>query len=86
MRVHAVELDKSMKTILKLLCYFSFWDKLRMSVAYILRFKSWLRSEVRYKLCQTKGQCSPMKGRVTFDEMKTAEQEVMRVIQIKAFP
>lgn len=39
-RVHAVDLDRSMKTVEKLLCYYSSWDKLRKSAAYILRFKS----------------------------------------------
>ena len=85
-RVHAVELDKSMETVEKLLCYFSSWDKLRKSVAYILRFKSWLLNKMRRKLGQAKCQCSPMKGRVTVDEMKIAEQEVLRVVQKKAFP
>ena len=46
-RVHAVELDKSMETVEKLLCYFSSWDKLRKSVAYTLRFKSWLLTLTR---------------------------------------
>ena len=85
-RVHAVELDKSMETVEKLLCYFSFWDKLRKSVAYILRFKPWLLNKVRCKIGQIKGQCSPMKRRLTVDEMKIAEQEVLRVVQKKAFP
>ena len=49
-RVHAVELDKSMETVEKLLCYFSSWDKLRKSVVNILRFKSWLLNKVRCKL------------------------------------
>ena len=35
---------------------------------------------------QTKGQCSSMKGRVNVDKMKTAEQEVLMVVQKKAFP
>ena len=85
-RVNAAELDKSMETVEKLLCYFSSWDKLRKSVAYILRFKSWLLNNVRCKVGQTEGQCSPMKGRVTVDEMLIAEQEVLRVVQTKAFP
>jgi len=37
--VHAIDLDKSMETIEKLLCYFSSWVNLRKSVAYLLRFK-----------------------------------------------
>ena len=52
-RVHAVELDKSIETVEKLLCYFSSWDKLRKSVAYMLRFKTWLLYKVRCKLGQT---------------------------------
>ena len=79
-RVHAVELDKSMETVEKLLCYFSSWDKLRKSEAYIVRFKSWLLNKVRCKLDQTKGQCLSMKGRVTVDEMKIAKQEVLKVV------
>jgi len=55
-RVHTVELDKSMETAEKLLCYFSSWDKLRKSVVYILRFKSWLLNKVRCRLGQTKSQ------------------------------
>ena len=86
MRAHAVELDKSMETVEKLLCYFSSWDKLRKSVAYILHFKTWLLNKVRSKLGQTKGQCSPMKRRVTVDEMLIAKQEVLRFVRIKAFP
>ena len=85
-RVHAVELHKSMETVEKLLCYFSSRDKLRKSVAYILRFKTWLLKKVRCKLGETKGHCSPMKGRVTVDEMLIAEQEALRVVQKKAFP
>ena len=85
-RVHTVELDKSMETVEKLLCYFSSWDKLRKSVVYILRFKSWLLNKVRCKLGQAKSQFSPMKGRVTVDEMKIAEQEILKVVQRKAFP
>jgi len=42
-----------------------------------------LLNKVRCKLEQTKGQCSPKKGRVTDDEMKIAEQEVLRVVQKK---
>ena len=83
-RVHAAELDKSMETVEKLLCYFSSWDKLRKSVAYILRFKSWLLNKVRCKLGQTKGQCSPMNGRVTVDEMLIAKQAVLIFIQKKS--
>ena len=86
MRVHAVELDKSIETVEKLLCYFSSWDKLRKSVAYMLRFKTWLLYKVRCKLGQTKGQCSPIEGRVTVDEMLNAEQEVLRIVQKRAFP
>jgi len=71
-RDHAVELDKSMETVKKLLYYFFSWDKLRKAVAYILRFKSWLLNKMRCKLGQTKRQCSPMKGRVSVDEMKIA--------------
>ena len=83
-RVHTVELDKSMETIEKLLSYFSSWDKLRKSVAYILCFMSWLLSKMRCKLGETKGQCSPMKGRASVDELIIAEQEVLRVVQKKA--
>ena len=86
MRVHAIDLDKSMETIEKLLCYFSSWVHFRKSVAYLLRFKLWLLNKVRCKLEQTKGQLSPMKGRVTVDEMKVAEQEVLGVVQKRAFP
>ena len=71
--VHAVELDKSLETVEKLLCYFSSWDKLRKSVVYIFHFKSWLMNKVRCKLDQTKGQRLPVKGRVAVDEMKIAE-------------
>ena len=85
-RVHAVEHNKSMETVEKLLCYFSSWDKLRKSVVYMLHFKTWLLYKVHCKLGQTMGQCSPVKGRVTVDEMLNAEQEVLRVIQKKAFP
>jgi len=85
-RVHAVEHDKSMESVEKLLCSLSSWDNLRKSVAYILRFKSRLLSKVRCKLSQTKGQCSPMKGRVAVNEMKIAEHEVLRVVQKTAFP
>ena len=85
-RVHAADLDKSMETVEKLLCYFSSWDKLRKSVAYILRFKSWLLNKVRCKVGQTESQCLPMKGRVTVDEMLIVEEEVLRVVQGKAFP
>ena len=84
--VHLAELDKSMETVEKLLCYYSSWDKLRKSVAYMLRLKSWLLGKVRCKLGQTKGQCSPMKGRVTVGEMLIAEQEVFRFVQKKPFP
>jgi len=51
-------------------------------VAYQLR----ILNKVRCKLEQAKGQRSPMKGRVTVDEMKIAEQEVLRVVQKRAFP
>ena len=50
--IHAVELGKSMETVEKLLCYFSSWDKLRKSVAYILCFKSWLLNKVRCKVAK----------------------------------
>jgi len=46
-RVHTVELDKSMETVEKLLCSFSSWDKLRKSVVYILRFKEQGALQVR---------------------------------------
>ena len=75
-RVHAAELDESLETVEKLLCYYS-WDTLRKSVAYVLRFKSWLLRKVRCKLGQTNGQWSPTKGAVTVDEMLIAEQEVL---------
>ena len=78
--IHAAELDKSMETV------DSSWDKLRKSVAYMLHFKSWLLSKVRCKLGQTKGQCSPMIGRVTVDEMLIAKQEVLIFVQKRAFP
>ena len=39
-RAHVIELVKSMETVEKLLCHVSSWDKLRKSVAYLLRFKS----------------------------------------------
>jgi len=84
-RVHTVELNKSMETVEKLLCYFSSWDKLRKLVVYILRFKSSLLNKVRCKLGQTKSQCLPMKGRVTV-EMKIGEQEILKVVQRKTFP
>ena len=73
-----------MEPIEKRLCYFSSWDKLRKSVAYILRFMSWLLSKMRCKLGENKGQCSPMKGRASVNEMIIAEQEVLRVVQKKA--
>ena len=65
------------------MCYFSSWDRLRKSVAYILRFMSWLLSKMRCKLGETKGQCSPMKGGASVNEMIIAEQEVLRVVQKK---
>ena len=52
----------------------------------MLRFKTWLLYKMRCKLGQTKGKCSPMKGRVTVDEMLIAEQEVLKVVQKRAFP
>ena len=70
----------------KLLYYFSSWDKLRKSVAYILRLKTWLLNKVRRKLGQPEGRCSPIRGRVTVDEMLIAEQEILKVVQKKAFP
>ena len=51
-----------------------------------MQFKSWLLNKVRCKIGQSEGQCSPMKRRVTVDEMLIAEQEVLRVVQRKAFP
>ena len=55
-------------------------------MAYILRFKTWLLNKMRCKLGQTKSQCSPIKGRVTVDEMLIAEREVLKVVQKRAFP
>ena len=55
-------------------------------MAYILCFKSWLLNKVHCKVDQTEGQCSPVKRKVTVDEMLIAEQEVLRVGQRKAFP
>ena len=52
----------------------------------MLRFKTWLLYKVHCKLGQTKGQCSPMKGRVTVDEMLISEPEVLKVVQKRAFP
>ena len=84
--VHTGELDGSVVTIEKLLCYFSSWNKLRKSVAYILHFKSWLVYKVRCKLGQTNRLSPPMKGRVTVDEMRISEREILRVVQKKSFP
>ena len=46
-RVHAIDLDMSMDTIEKLLCYFSSWVNLIKSMASLLRFKLWLLNKVR---------------------------------------
>ena len=63
--------------------YFSSRDKLGKAVVYILRFKAWLLNKVGCKLGQTKGQCLPMKGRVTVAETLIAEQDILRFVQKK---
>jgi len=58
-----------------LLCYFSLY-KLLMSVAWLLRFKTYLR-------CQT-GEVKS--GNLMVDEIVTATREVVKVVQRQAFP
>lgn len=41
---------------------------------------------MHFKLGQANGPPPPLKGRVTVDEIKISEQEILRVVQKKSFP
>ncbi|XP_068742045.1 uncharacterized protein [Montipora capricornis] len=83
-RVYSVQLKNFAQPDDKVFAYYSSWHKLRRSVAYLLRYKTWLLNKVRSKFGQPIAQVPS--GKVTLTEMKNAEREILMSLQRKFFP
>ena len=72
----------------KLILYYSSWWKLKVAIAWLLRYKQYLMN----KFLQLRGGCptthDSAEGRnyLKLDELREAEHEIMRYVQRKEFP
>ena len=83
-RVYSMQLKNFAQPDDKVFAYYSSWHKLRRSVAYLLRYKTWLLNRVRSTFGQPIAQVPS--GKVTLTEMKNAEREILMSLQRKFFP
>ena len=83
-RVCSVQLKNLAQPDDKVFAYYSSWYKLQRSVAYLLRYKTWLLNKVRSKFGQPIAQVPS--GKVTLTEMKNGEREILMSLQRKFFP
>ncbi|XP_068674720.1 uncharacterized protein [Montipora foliosa] len=83
-RVYSVQLKNFAQPDDKVFAYYSSWHKLRRSMAYLLRYKTWLLNRVRSKFGQPIAQVPS--GKVTLTEMKNAEREILMSLQRTFFP
>ena len=74
----------------KLISHHSSWWKLKCSVAWLLRCKECLRAKVKLKkssvVVDTEVETTANVGRLTIEELKAAEDEILRHVQLTAFP
>ena len=64
----------------RLMAYFSSWHKLKISTAWMLRFKSYLLSRMRYNNRE------PPAGEISIQELDLAESELIKFEQTRRFP
>jgi hypothetical protein len=74
----------------KLISHHSSWWKLKCSVAWLLRCKECLRAKVKLKkssvVVDTEVETTANVGRLTIEELKAAQDEILRHVQLTAFP
>ena len=77
---------RAAETLNRLFQRYSTWNKLRKSLAWILRFKDWLLSKVRQRSKRENVENTTMlRGKITTDEIQYAEQEIIKYIQKQFF-
>ena len=72
----------------ELMMYYSSWWKLKVAVSWLLRYKRYLKNKTlqRRESSLTKQVLQERSGHLTLDELREAENEIVRCVQTKEFP
>ena len=78
--VHATQLTDE-RILDKLLMHYSSWDKIKRSMAWLLRYRTYCIDKYIQQQCDVHVQC----GELTVPELRNAEKSVMSIMQRSAF-
>ena len=72
----------------ELMMYYSSWWKLKVAVSWLLRYKRYLKNKIlqRRESSLIKQELEERGSHLTLDELREAEYEILRCVQMKEFP